>query len=247
MDARIFLNTTFERIDAAWLAAHPGVKVIGSPTTGLDHIDLEACQAAGVKVVSLQGERRFLDTITSTAEHTMGLILSLARNYRTGLHGHRTLGHKLSGKTLGIVGNRGRIGKQMKRLGKAFGMKVIGCDKGGKILDLLRQSDIITIHIPLVGNEGWWKAIHFKLMKRSSYFINTSRTRIMEGGALAKALREGWIAGAALDFTDDPELVALAKTDQRLILTDHLGGNTEEDRALTDEFIQAKVNRCLST
>ena len=240
-----YLNNTFERIDAHWLDTHPDVKVIGSPTTGLDHIDLVLCQERGVKVVSLQGELSFLRSITSTAEHTWGLIIALSRCYRSAFDGVRRQGNRLSGKTLGIIGSRGRIGTQVAKYAKAFGMKIKKADKGDKLVGLLRESDVVTAHIPLQGNEGFWKLAHFKQMKPSAVFINTSRTRIVEDGALLSALRDGLIAGAAMDFTDDPELVQYAKTHDNLILTPHIGGNTVEDRAATDLFIQEKMQKAL--
>jgi len=247
MDARIALVKNFERIDATWLAAHPEVKVLAVPQTCPDNVDEVACEQAGVRVVTLQGERAFLDSITSTAEHTFGLILALARNYKAALcWGKRTEGHKLAGKTLGIVGIKGRIGQQMKRIAKGFGMKVIGTDKDGRgLLKLLKESDIVTVHISLAGNEGFWKLTHFKQMKRTAFFVNTSRTNIMEKGALLQALEEGLIAGASLDFVDDEELREYENSNDNLVLSPHIGGNTVEDRLLTDEFIINKAQKCL--
>lgn len=244
--ASSYLNNTFEKIDAQWLDAHQDVKVIGSPTTGLDHIDQAACQERGVKVVSLQGELSFLRTITSTAEHTWGLIIALSRGYRSAFDGVRRQGNRLSGKTLGIIGSRGRIGTQVAKYAKVFGMKVKKADKGDKLVSLLRESDVVTVHIPLQGNEGFFTLAHFKQMKPTSYFVNTSRTKVMKDGALFGALRDGLIAGAAVDFTDDPDLVQYAKTHDNLILTPHIGGNTTEDRKLTDDFILERMQQCLS-
>lgn len=242
------LITDFKRIDDAWMDAHPDVKVIGSPTTGTDHIDLEALEKRGIKLISLQGERKFLNNITSTAEHTFGLILSLLRDYPRAFNGRdwRPLGQKLSGKTLGIIGCKGRIGKQMKRIAKGFGMKVIGVDKKhGSWLELLARSDIVTVHIPLAGNEGFINYSHFAHMKPEAYFINTSRSGVVQKGHLLQALKDGKIKGAAMDFTDDPDLVKHAENSHNLILTDHIGGNTREDRAKTDEFIIHKMKKCL--
>ena len=236
----------FETVDAAFLDAHPGLRVLGVPQTGLDNVDEALCAARGVKVVSLRGERSFLDTITSTAEHTWGLIIALMRGYRSAFDGVRRQGNRLSGKTLGIVGSKGRIGSQVAKYAKAFGMKVKKADKGDKLVGLLRESDVVTVHIPLQGNEAYWKLAHFKQMKPSAVFINTSRTRIVEDGALLSALRDGLIAGAAVDFTDDPDLVQYAKTHDNLILTPHIGGNTTEDRKLTDDFILERMQQCLS-
>ncbi len=239
------LITDFKRIDDIWLDNHPDVRVIGSPTTGVDHIDLEAIGRRGVKFVSLQGERRFLNKITSTAEHTIGMMLSLARNYPEAIKGKRVLGHKLSGKTIGIIGNKGRIGKKVAKIAKALGMKVIGMDRGDDFLDLLVKSDFVTVHIPLHGNSWFLNYSHFVLMKRTAFFINTSRLGVVTHGHLLRALKDGLIQGAATDFIDDPDLVTYAKKNKNLILTPHIGGFTEEDRKLTDDFILKKMRKHL--
>jgi len=242
MENRLLL-TNFDRVDAAWLDAHPTVRVLGAPMTGLDSIDLEECERRGVKVVSLQGERRFLKTITSTAEHTWGLITALSRGYKAAFRGERNIGFKLAGKTIGIVGCRGRIGTQIARMAKAFGMKIIGVEKSSwNWKKMLTESDVITLHIPLVGNEGLWKTKHFEYMKRSAFFVNTSRSGVVEREALFSALTDGKIKGAAVDFVDDPELVEYERTHDNLILTPHIGGFTFEDRKLTDLFIINKMH-----
>lgn len=245
-DSRSVLLTNFDRVDAAWFDLHPTVKILGSPTTGLDHIDLQEAERRGVRVVSLQGEREFLNTVTSTAELTWGLILALHREFKRALFStaYRQKGYKLAGKTLGIIGVEGRIGSQVKKIGEAFSMNILGVDKGCNIAELLAKSDVVTVHIPLQGNESFLKQKHFKAMKPSAFFVNTSRTGIMEKGALLTALEEGWIAGAALDFVDDPALSMYNKRYDNLIITNHLGGNTFEDRAATDVFIQDKMNKC---
>src|SRR3990167_10690025 len=76
-----------EKVDKQWLDARPHLRVIGCNCTGLDHIDLVECEKRGIKVISLRGETEFLETITSTAEHTIGLIIALLRKYKTALGG----------------------------------------------------------------------------------------------------------------------------------------------------------------
>lgn len=233
----------FTRIDDDWLDMHPGVEVLGSPTTGLDHIDLAACKRRGVKVVSLQGEREFLDSISSTAEHTWGLILSLARHYKQVLGcADRELGTKLRGKIIGIIGVEGRVGSQVKKYAEAFGMRVLGVDKKGKYEDVLPEADFVTLHIPLVGNEGTFRYGHFLQMKRSAYFINTSRPGIVDRRALLSALEGGLIAGAAVDFFENPAEIKYNYDNSQLVLTNHIGGFTKEDRAATDAFILKKMD-----
>lgn len=244
-DSLIIRN--FETVDAAFLDAHPGLRVLGVPQTGLDNVNEALCQARGVKVVSLRGERSFLDSITSTSEHTMFLLLALMRRARTNFRGDRKVGNTLAGKTLGLIGNKGRVATQVARMARGFGMRVHGVDKGSKkYVRLLKESDVVSLHVPLAGNEQWFGRVHFSLMKPTSYLINTSRTKVMQDGSLWEALRAGTIAGAAVDFMDDPQLVEYAKTNDNLILTPHCGGFTEEDRQKTDDFILEKMHTCLS-
>ena len=232
------------------MLAHPDVKVIGSNTTGNDHIDFDACEKHGVKVITLglqpnrDGETEwFLDTITSTAEHTIGLMIALARNYKTAFNGVPSVGHKLAGKTLGIIGY-GRIGRQVGKIAKAMGMKVLWHDynDGDELPYLLRDSDFISVHVPLKGNEGGINNFVFKFMKKTAFLINTSRDGVIAKGALLWALENKLIAGAAIDFADDENLVEYSRSHDNLIITPHIGGATIEDRQLTKDFIIKKID-----
>src|SRR5438045_143207 len=118
-----------EKINAQVLDMYNNLKVIGCPMTGLDHIDLKECERRGIKVISLQGEREFLDEITSTAEHTLGLIIALMRNYKTALnapylHRDQYMGYKLKGKKLLLIGGMGRVGSQIYEYATALGMDI---------------------------------------------------------------------------------------------------------------------------
>jgi D-3-phosphoglycerate dehydrogenase / 2-oxoglutarate reductase len=214
---------------------------VASPTTGLDHIDLEECEKRGIKVVSLNGERRFLDTVTSTAEHTVGLMIALLRNYKQSLNypykeRDYYTGHRVSGQTLGIIGY-GRIGQQVEQIAESLGMRVLY----GELTSVLMNSDIVSLHIPLENNKGFFTKQMFRNMKPNSYLINTSRSKIIEDGALLWALENGTIKGAAQDFIDDLELLEYSRTHDNLILTNHQGGNTFEDRQATEDFINKKI------
>ena len=112
---------------------YPDLRVIGCNATGTDHLPWREINERGIKVISLFGETEFLESITSTAEHCMGLIISLSRNYKTALnapYGERDsyIGHRLSGKTLGIIGGKGRISSQITKVAHSLGMKVIHYD-----------------------------------------------------------------------------------------------------------------------
>ena len=224
----------------------PNLRVIGCNMTSCEHLPLEEMKKRGIKLISLKGNDLFLKTITSTAEHNFGLIIALLRNYKTALnepYKERDLyqGHTLSDKILGIIGY-GRVGKQLKKMAVGFSMTVITHDKGERYIEnLLEESDIVSLNIPLQGNEGFFTREMFTFMKPNAYLINTSRSGVIEEGALLDALKCEIIAGAAVDFIDDPQLLEYAKTHSNLVLTPHLGGCTLEDMKKTEDFIVNRV------
>jgi len=226
------------------------LKVVGTSTTGLDHIDVGELKSRGIKLISLRDYPNFTKDITSTAEHTIGLIIGLLRNYRTALHppyGDREeyKGQRLSGKTLGIVG-LGRVGKQVKQIAEAIDMKTLIVDQDlVGLTSLLQKSDIVTLHIPLDSNEGFFTKDMFSQMKQGAYFINTSRSGVVEKRALFWALSNEMIKGAAVDFIDDAELIQYSRLHDNLILTPHIGGVTWEDREATENFITKEVEKLL--
>lgn len=229
----------------------PNLKVLGCNCTGLDHIDLEECKRRGIKVISLRDFPFFMKTITSTSEHCFGLILALMRNYRTALNPpykdrEEYKGHTLSDKVLGIIGY-GRVGKQLKKMAVGFSMTIITHDKGESYLDnLLEESDVVSLNVNLEGNENFFTRDMFQKMKPTSYLVNTSRSGVIQEGALLWALESGTIKGAGVDFIDDPQLLEYAKTHNNLILCNHLGGNTVEDRTRTEDFIKNLVTQYIN-
>ena len=254
------------QIDRPFLEGAPNLKIIVSPTTGLDHIDLGECRKRGIEVLSLKGETPFLKDIPATAEHTWALILSLIRRVpwahddvvnrrRWDRMAYR--GHDLKGKVLGIVGY-GRVGEQVGHIGEAFGMSLAIHDVkyGTTSLDaVLRHADIVSLHVPL--NEmtaGMIARERFALMKRNALLINTSRGEIIDEAALLTALKTDGIAGVALDvlvgernggaLTNNP-LVDYAATHENLLLTPHLGGCTVESMARAEEFMAEKLTKYL--
>lgn len=200
------------------------LKVIATPTTGLDHIDIDYAQKQGIKIVSLRGENDFLDTVTGTAELAFGLLLDSFRKISESYQSvkeykwerERFQGYNTSGKTLGIVG-LGRLGKMMARYGNAFGMKVIAHDpyldkenfsslkvKEVNFDKLLNDSDAVSIHVHLVDEtKEMFSADEFTKMKPGAYLINTSRGRIVNEHDLIRALEEKRIAGYATDVLAD--------------------------------------------
>jgi D-3-phosphoglycerate dehydrogenase / 2-oxoglutarate reductase len=207
-------------VDAAAMNAAPNLRWLVTPTTGLDHIDLDEAARRGIEVISLHRETEFLASIRSTAEHTWSLLLAVVRNLPRALddvrqgHWRREpfLAGELDGKTLGVIGY-GRLGRIVARYGMAFFMRVIATDTDPRALvgaptgvepvdldTLLASSDVVSLHIPLVaGTRGFLSAARIQQMKRGAVLVNTSRGELVDEMALLAALRGGHLAGAALD------------------------------------------------
>lgn len=240
------------------LKYYPNLQVIGCNMTGTEHLPWDEINRRGIKVISLKDYPEFLKDITSTAEHTIGLIIALLRNYKTALNApyqdrEAYKGQRLSGKTLGIIGY-GRVGKQVSRVAHSLGMNVLIYDTNmdfntedwaPTIEVLLRNSDVVTTHIPLKGNEGFFDRSLFKQMKEGASFINTSRSGVVEEGALLWALENKIIHSAAVDFIDEPELLEYSKCNNNLLLTNHIGGMTHQDTQATEDFIIKQVENHL--
>ncbi len=198
----------------------PRLKVIATPTTGLNHIDLEEAKKRGIKVISLKGHTGFLKDIPSTAEETVALMMALIRNLpwafddvkRGNWDRNQWRGHQFIHKTLGLLGC-GRLGKIVAKYAKALGMRVLGTDPNVDALTMTRhgiekvpmeklfkESDIVSIHVALEKETHNLIGLkEFSLMKPGAYLINTSRGEIIDEKALLAALNSQKIAGAALD------------------------------------------------
>lgn len=255
------------RIDRDIVVGGSRCRVLAVPTTGLDHIDLDACQKRGVRVVSLRGEVAFLRDVRATAELSVCLALALVRklpqavaSVRAGRwERDRFRGRELYGKTAGIVGI-GRLGNIVGSYFAGLGMHVIGFDPnpmepGAQIervetLDvLLRSADLVSVHVSYdASTRNLIDRRALLLMKNSAILINTSRGGVIDELALLDALEKGEISGAALDVLDgEPEidgdhpLVRAAATRDDLLLVPHIGGNTVESFEKTERFIARKV------
>lgn len=206
----------------------PNLKIIGTSTTGLNHIDMAEAVRRGIKIISLRGETKFLRTITPTAEVTIGLMIKLLRNLHVGYEGimkerwwkEKCYGYELTGKTLGVLGF-GRLGSIVARSARVLGMDVIACDpfvsaaairragaKKVSMEEVFRRSDVVSnhvLHTPATTNLV--KHRHFRMMRPTAYYINTARGELNDEQALLKALQKKWIAGAALDVLacEDPK------------------------------------------
>ena len=243
-DALIVRSGT--KVTADIIQAAARLKFIGRAGVGLDNVDLKAATQKGIVAINTPA-----GNTTSTAEHTMSMILALSRNIPQACASVKAgkwerskfSGVELHGKTLGIIGF-GRIGSTVARYAKAFSMSVIvfdpyislevGATLGVQMVDLkalIKGSDYITIHIPKSAEtKNLIGAAEFQSMKKTARLINCARGGIVDETALADALAEKRIAGAALDVFDEEPLSAnspLLKLDN-CVMTPHLGASTSE-------------------
>ncbi len=218
------------KFDAEVLSRAKNLKVIATPATGLDHIDLAVAKEKGIEILSLRGETEFLNSITGTAELAFGLLIDLLRmtpfSFNDVKEGRwnreKWRGHNLSGMTLGVVGV-GRLGRWMVRYGNAFDMKVIFSDPNVEKVDcqgfplttngakkvtfdeLLSASDAISIHVHLAPDtENLFHKQAFEKMKKTAVLVNTARGKIVNEKDVLEALMGGTIGGYATDvFADE--------------------------------------------
>ncbi|MFZ5707657.1 MAG: 2-hydroxyacid dehydrogenase [Pseudomonadota bacterium] len=260
----VLVPTITDAIDAEVIAAAKGrLGLIANFGNGVDHIDLKAARAARVIVTNTPGV-----LTADTADMTMALILSVPRRLAegeklvrsgnwTGWSPAAMLGHRIDGKTLGIVG-MGRIGRAVARRARAFDLSIVYHNRHRlpeaveQELDarfepdldrLLQDSDIVSIHCPHTPEtENLIDARRIGLLARHVYLINTARGSIVDEAALIDRLERGEIAGAGLDvFTHepavDPRLLAL----DNVVLLPHMGSATYEGRMETGERVIANI------
>lgn len=258
------LSVLTEKIDAEIMdAGLPSLKIIANYAVGFDNIDMAAAKQRGIMVTNTP------DVLTETvAEHTFALMLALARRIseadrftRAGKYQawgpQLLLGDDVSGKTLGIVG-LGRIGSRVAHhAAGGFEMKVLYTDPRQNaefekeygavyyqsIDEMLPLCDFVSIHVPLL--DSTWHLFNterLKKMKPTAYLINTSRGPIIDEAALARALKEGWIKGAAIDVFENepavhPELLKL----DNIVLTPHIASATQATRDKMSELAAENI------
>ena len=234
-------------------------KIIARVGVGLDNIDVDAAKTKGIRVINaVEG------AMNAVAELVLGLMLSLAREIpradREIRNGNwlkkELMGSELSGKYLGIVG-LGNIGKRLAKLARGLNMNIIGFDVmpiaddfardvgliKADIDTLLSSADYISFHVPLT--ETTHHLVNSKrisTMKKTAYIINTSRGEIIDEDALYNALKEGKIAGAALDvFEKEPAVGNKLATLPNVVCTPHIGAQTKEAQTLAANVIGEKI------
>jgi glyoxylate reductase len=225
-------------VDGALLdRAGPQLRVVANYGVGVDNVDLEAARARNVLVANTP------DVLTdATAELAIALTLALLRRVAEGdrfLRRHEQwsfslefmLGESLRGKTFGVVGP-GRIGRATARLAEALGARPVFAGRRDDLDALLSTADVVSLHCPL--NAETFHLIDrvaLERMRRSAVLVNIARGPIVDEAALVVALREGVIAGAALDvYEREPEITEELRSLENVVLTPHLGSATKEAR-----------------
>lgn len=222
---------------------HPRLKVIARNGIGVDTIDLAAATRLGVVVTNAPGTNT-----EAVADLVVGLMLALARDLVEADRivredrWTRVLGWELTGKTLGLIGF-GQIGRAVARRAAGFTMRVLAADPavdeptakalGVRLVSLeqvLQDSDVVSIHVPLLpATQHLIGETQLRQMKRTACLINTARGGVVDETALATALQQGWIAGAACDvFEQEPPAGSPLLRAPRLIFTPHIGAHTVE-------------------
>jgi D-3-phosphoglycerate dehydrogenase len=264
--ARALIVRNATRVTAELLEAAPRLKVVGRVGVGLDNLDLDALKTRGVQVTWAPGTNA-----VSVAEYVIGAMLALSRRFvevsadlhRGNWDRQAAVGGEIFAKTLGIVG-LGDIGGRLAKRASAFGMTILASDPlahdsafnvqefGARLVELdtlLAEADIVSLHLPLLpGTRNLIDAYALAHMKSSALLINTARGGLVDERALAEALKEGRLAGAALDVRakeppgeSDP-LRGLAN----VILTPHVAGVTEEANRRASLRVAGDVLRVLA-
>ncbi len=251
------------QIDADLLARLPSLQLIAVTATGTNNVDLAACRARGIAVMNIRGYAAH-----TVPEHVFALLLALSRNvlaYREAVaagrwqHSRQFCLHDypirdLYGATLGVIGG-GSLGSGVIRLADAFGMRVLRAErKSASVLrdgytafaEVLRDADAISLHCPLTPEtHNLIGAAELRAMKPSALLINTARGGLVDEHVLARALQEGWIAGAAFDVLSSeppragnpllaPQLLAQAN----FLLTPHVAwASAAAMQALADQLV----------
>lgn len=244
-------------------ASAPSVKIIARVGVGLDNIDINEAEANGIHVINSPEA-----AANAVSELVIGLMLSLARSIpfadietKKGNWIKKDLtGVELRGKYLGIIGV-GNIGRNIGRIGRSLRMNLIGYDiipinrdftrEVGMIVadfnTLLESADFVTCHVPLTAEtKKMFSADKFSKMKPSAFLINTSRGEVIDENALYEALKNGRIAGAALDvFETEPPMNKMLLQLPNVICTPHIGAQTKEAQQLAAMVIAEKIIQTL--
>ena len=246
------------KVPAKVIEAGKRLQVIARAGVGIDNIDVEEATQRGIMVVNAPTANT-----VSAAEHTIALILASARNIpqanavlKSGVWRRSDfLGTEVRDKTLGIIG-LGKVGSEVARRARGLEMKLIAYDpfisveyannlqvKLVPLEQLLKESDFITLHLPLTAStKRLLKAKELALVKPTARIINCSRGGLIDEEALAKAVREKRVAGAAIDvFPTEPTTKSVLFEEDNIIVTPHLGASTTEAQATAAKDVAKQI------
>ena len=263
-DCDVLVPTVTDQIDAEMINGAPDrLRMIASFGAGVDHIDLAAARAKKILVTNTPGV--FTE---DTADMTMALILSVPRRLSEGEKLMRSgrwegwkpsgmLGHCIGGKKLGIVG-MGRIGQAVARRASGFGLSIVYHNRRqlppaveeslraayvANLEDMIRECDIITLHCPHTAEtHEMINAERIRMMKPSTYLINTARGDLVDEDALIEALQNERIGGAGLDvYQNEPDIDPRFLTLKNTVLLPHMGSATFEGREASGERVITNI------
>src|SRR6204780_1323895 len=248
--------------DAALLSHAKKLRAVGRAGVGVDNIDLDAATRQGIAVMNTPGANA-----VAVAEQTLGMMLAMARHLcradalmHAGQWEKKSLqGTELRGKTLGIAG-LGRIGMEVARRARVFGMEIAGHDpfvsvsvakeQGVRLVsldELYAAADYITLHVGLTPQTaGMINEVSLKKMKKGVRLVNCARGELVQEADLVQAPKQGHVAAAALDvFNEEPLKSSPLQTMENVILTPHIGGQTHEAQEAVGVQIAQQVREYL--
>ena len=250
-DADALVVRSAVQVDDALMAAAPNLRVIGRAGVGVDNIDAEAATRRGIVVMNTPGANAI-----AVAELALGLMIALARQIpradstmHAGKWEKKSLqGSELRGKKLGILG-LGRIGLEVARRARNFGMELFGHDPFVSAEELFALSDYLTLHVGLTPQtEGIINAASLATMKKGVRIVNCARGELVVEADLAEALKNGHVAGAALDvFHEEPPKNSPFAALDNVILTPHIAGSTAEAQEAVGIQIALQVREYLKS
>lgn len=258
-DAKMLVVRSATKVTEELLSKAPSLRVVARAGVGLDNIDKEACKKRGIEVMNTPSA-----STNTVAEFALALILGAVRNVPRAHHSMKQgkwekkalAGSEIEGKTLGIIGC-GRIGSLLAQKARALGMEVLGYNppprtdspdvKYVELDELLRSSDIISLHVPLTPEtDRMINAGTISKMKGGAIIINTARGAIVDEGALYAACKSGKIRAAALDvFPSEPYSGKLMEL-ENVFCTPHIAASTSEAQERIGELIAQKISSLMS-
>lgn len=248
------------------------LKYIISPTTALNHIDLDYCKKQSIKIISLKNLKKSINKVSSTAELTISLMLALSRNIIKANNNAKGRGEwsrypyisdNINSKLVGIIG-MGRIGRMVAKYCNSLGSKVIYYDRKKIFINkkyeqtslkfLLKNSDIVTIHIDYTEkNKNFLNASKIDMIKNNCIIINTARGEIIDEFYLLKQIKQNKIFGYACDVIANEnnnksviKFLQYIKNIDNVIVTPHIGGFTKQSLNYTENLIASYFKNILN-